>query len=114
MTHILGVVLRAMDSPQTAQFYSALGLTVFEHEHGGPRHYAVEKISGDFVLEIYRKSENFKRDALMVEVESITAALAVVQKFGIEAHTELKDTGSMKFIYITDPDGRDVILIQKR
>ena len=111
---IAGFILRAADKAVTADFYSQLGLGVREHEHGGPLHFEVTGVSPDFVVEMYKKTDRFNVDALMVEVGSIDTALDVAKKFGIFGKTEMKEAADMKFIYITDPDGRDVMLIEKK
>jgi hypothetical protein len=50
----------------------------------------------------------------MLNVDSIESALLVVAKFNIQATTDVRDTGDAKFAYITDPDGRPVMLIEKK
>ena len=111
-SRIAGVVLRAADRHATARFYARLGLTANEHEHGGPKHYEIGPPSETFVLEAYLKSESFPRDAVMVEVDSIDAALAGLAEFGTRPRTAPKVAGDMKFVYVNDPDGRDVMLIE--
>ena len=113
-TRIVGFVQRAHDKHETARFYKALGLTTWHHQHGGPQHYEVSPVFGDVVLEIYQATPTFAKDAVMLEVPSISNALQIVETFGIFPRTDLKETTEMKFIYITDPDGRDVMLIEKK
>jgi hypothetical protein len=112
-TRIAGVVLRASDRHATASFYARLGLTTREHEHGGPKHYEIGPSSEGFVVEAYAKSAAFPRDAVMVEVDSIEAALEALVEFGTRTRTALKVAGDMKFVYVSDPDGRDVMLIEQ-
>jgi hypothetical protein len=112
-TRIAGVVLRSTDRHVTARFYGSLGLAANEHEHGGPKHYEIGPSSEGFVVEAYLKSPEFPRDALMVEVDSIDAALAAVREFGSQPRTAVKVAGDMKFVYVSDPDGRDVMLIEQ-
>ena len=111
-TRIAGVVFRSADRHATARFYARLGLGTREHEHGGPKHYEIGPASEAFVVEAYLKSAAFARDAIMVEVDSIAAALAAVSEFGTRPRTEPKVAGDMKFLYVSDPDGRDVMLIE--
>ena len=113
-TRIVGFVQRAHDKHETALFYEALGLTTWHHGHGGPQHYQVSPMFGDAVLEIYQATQTFGKDAVMLEVSSISNALHAVETFGILPRTDLKETSEMKFIYIIDPDGRDVMLIEKK
>jgi hypothetical protein len=110
---IAGVVFRAADRHVTARFYARLGLAAREHEHGGPKHYEIGPPSEGFVVEAYLKSSAFPVDPVMVEVESIDAALAAVSALGARPRTAVKTAGDMKFVYVSDPDGRDVMLIEK-
>ena len=109
---IAGVVLRASDRQATARFYARLGLATREHEHGGPKHHEIGPSSEGFVVEAYARSAAFPRDAIMVEVDSIDAALEALVEFGTRPRIPLKMTGDMKFVYVSDPDGRDVMLIE--
>lgn len=111
---VAGLVLRTGDKHLTARFYKELGLAAREHEHGGPKHYEVGPLSEDCVLEIYQASERISKDTLMLEVASIKAALLVAGRFGIKLCTELKEVGDARFVYITDPDGRYVMLIERK
>lgn len=65
-------------------------------------------------MEVYARSSAFPRDAIMLNVDSIEAALTVAAEFGIQATTDLKDAGDTRFLYITDPDGRPVMLVEKK
>jgi hypothetical protein len=49
----------------------------------------------------------------MVEVDSLDAALAAVLEPGAAPKVGPKDAGAFRFAYVTDPDGRDVMLIEK-
>lgn len=113
-TRIAGIVLRTRDRHVTAQFYARLGLATHEHQHGGPKHFEIGPLSPDYVVEIYQGTEIFDQDAIMLEVDSIADAIAVAAEFGISPKTDIRGSESMKFIYITDPDGRDVMLIEKK
>ncbi len=109
MTQIAGIILRTPQKQITADFYSTLGLNLHEHSHGGPVHFECLDISSDFVAEMYQASPTFTRDALMIKVESIQNTL---QKLNIAPKTEIKTVGDIKFTYIADPDGRDIMLIE--
>jgi catechol 2,3-dioxygenase-like lactoylglutathione lyase family enzyme len=109
-----GLVLRATDKHASARFYECLGLVAREHEHGGPRHYEVGPPARDSVLEVYAKSAAFGGDAVMVDVDSLDAALAAVLAPGEAPKAGPKDAGSFRFAYVTDPDGRSVMPIETR
>jgi hypothetical protein len=115
-TKLVGIVLRADNKHVTAQFYEKLGLTKEdEHQHGtGPKHYGLNPVSPEYVVEIYASSPAFITDAIMLEVDSITEALLVAAQFSIAPELPVKDAGPFTFVYITDPDGRDVMLIEKK
>jgi hypothetical protein len=106
------MVLRASDKHATAQFYERLGLDAREHEHGGPRHYEVGPTAPASVLEVYAKSAAFGADAVMIEVDSLDAALGAVLAPGEVPKVGPKDAGSFRFAYVVDPDGRHVMLIE--
>jgi hypothetical protein len=112
-TRFAGTILRAADRHATARFYERLGLNAHELEHGGPRHYEVGPLAPDAVMEVYVKSAAFNRDAIMVEVDSLDAALAAVLEPGSAPKAGPKDAGAFRFAYVSDPDGRDVMLIEK-
>ncbi len=112
-TKIAGFILRCEDRNRTAKFYAKLGLTANEHQHGGPLHFEVGSFDENPVVELYIKSARFSRDAIMLEVDSIAAALAVAKEFGIEPKPDRGIFKDFIFEYITDPDGRDVMLIEK-
>ena len=110
---IAGFVLRASERHATARFYARLGLTTREHEHGGPRHYEVGPQAAEAVVEIYQRSAAFAADAVMIEVDSIDAALRAAAEFGSQPAAPPKDAGDFRFVYVADPDGRPVMLIEK-
>ena len=113
-TRFAGIVLRASDKDATARFYQRLGLVAREHEHGGPRHYEVGPLAPDAVVEVYARSAAFSGDAVMVEVDSLDAALAAALAPGEGPKVGPKDAGAFRFAYVTDPDGRSVMLIEAR
>ena len=116
-TKIGGFVLRCADKKITADFYAALGLTTTEHQHAGPSHFGVEPLADkktEFIVEIYDASARYAKDAIIVWVDSIARALAIAKDFSIEPKAEIKVVNNFLRVYITDPDGRDVMLIQEQ
>ena len=117
-TKIAGFVLRCLDKKITADFYSKLGLTTTEHQHGGPSHFQLEPLAyknTEMVVELYSLSKQYAKDAVMLYVDSIPKALAIAKDFGIEPKTaDVSVAKDFLFIYITDPDGRDVMLIEEK
>ena len=113
-TQLAGFILRAKDRNVNAKFYEDLGLTNHAHQHGGPVHHEIGPVARDFVGEIYAASQNFSQDALMLYVDSIPDALLVAKKYGIAPTTKIRETAVIDFIYITDPDARPLMLIQKK
>ena len=113
---IAGFVLRCKNRQNTANFYSHLGLTVEdEHQHDcGPMHFSLKPTIEELAVEIYTASNSHPTDAFMLEVDSIEDVLATVKNLGIEPKMPIKNIGiKFRFTYITDPDGRDVMLLQK-
>ena len=111
-TRFAGTILRAADKHATARFYERLGLLAHEHEHGGPRHYEIGPVAPSAVVEVYARSAAFTGDAIMIEVDSLDAVLAAVLEPGAAPKVGPKDAGAFRFAYVTDPDGRDVMLIE--
>lgn len=114
-TEIAGIVFRSKDKTLLARFYSDMGLRTNEHQHGGPGHFEVTSMSNNGVLEIYSLSELFPHDALMLYVDSLFETLSVVANgYNIYPERAIKETAASFFVYIKDPDGRLVMLIQKK
>ncbi len=114
-TQIAGFVLRCLSRGATAQFYQRLGLKTDGHQHGGPFHFEVQPVAKEVVIELYTASRQYSMDAITLMVDSIAKALEAVKDLGVVPKTELKTSADKKlsFQYITDPDGRDVMLMQK-
>jgi catechol 2,3-dioxygenase-like lactoylglutathione lyase family enzyme len=114
-TEIAGIVFRSKDKERLTRFYSDLGLSISEHQHGGPKHYEVTPLSDSGVLEIYSASQLLSQDALMLYVDSLSETLSIVARgYKINQECEIKETPDSLFVYIKDPDGRLVMLIQKK
>ncbi len=117
-TKIAGFVLRCKDKKITADFYAKLGLTANEHQHGGPVHFQLGPLADketEMVVEVYNLSNQYTKDAIMLYVDSIPRALAIAKDFGIEPKSpDVLENKGFLFIYINDPDGRDVMLIQEQ
>jgi hypothetical protein len=114
VARIAGFVLRSTNKHLTAAFYKDLGLIVEEEQHGGPKHYEVGPLSDAAVVEIYQSSQQFPHDTLMLEVESLQLALEVALRHGVAPTCDIKDTPDMRFVYVTDPDARPLMLIEKK
>ncbi len=111
-TMVAGWVLRSADFELTAHFYRELGLTLTESVHGNsPLHFAMGPLV-DAVVEIY-PSTTLTKDTLLLSVSSIEEALRVVTRFGIAVATLVHERSGYRFVSIVDPDGRDVLLIEK-
>ncbi|MEY2665804.1 MAG: hypothetical protein RLZZ480_909 [Candidatus Parcubacteria bacterium] len=104
---VAGFILRALDRERTALFYQALGLHAHEHEHEGPLHFELGPTDPACVAEVYRRSDNFPTDALMVKVLSLDTALS-----NIHATPNIREVGDMRLAYVTDPDGRSVMVYE--
>ena len=113
-TQIAGFILRSNDCQRTTRFYAELGLVENQHQHGGPQHYVIGPLTDDCVAEVYTRSDRFPQDTLMLCVDSIDTALEIAGRYGIKPQTQLSKGSDMDFIYITDPDGRPVMLIQNK
>lgn len=112
-TTVAGFILRTGNRVETSKFYAELGLNIKEHRHGGPIHNEVGPMSQECTLEIYLRSQTFTEDVLMLNVNSIDEALCTASKFNIQPQTALLKMQDSNYIYITDPDGRSLMLIEK-
>lgn len=113
-TQIAGFVLRAESRSKTALFYKALGLNAREHEHGGPFHFEVTPTATDMVLEIYDKSTHYQKDTVMLYVDSFDVILATLKDLGVINDYTMSYRGSVWYGHLTDPDGRHVMLMEKK
>ncbi len=112
-TKIGGILFRCLDKKKTAKFYAKLGLTIVEHEHGGPLHFEIGPAASTMVVELYNASDYYPRDAIMIMVDSLKKSLGKIKKLGIVPKTSIIENRGFVLIYITDPDGRDVMLFQR-
>jgi 4a-hydroxytetrahydrobiopterin dehydratase len=104
-----GFMLRAHNREATAAFYRKLGLSADEHAHGGPIHFEIGPTSPNCVAEIYKRTEKFPRDAIMVKVESLDLTL-----FNLGYSPDIRrEVGDMRLAYVTDPDGRAVMVYEE-
>ncbi len=104
---VAGFILRAKERDDTATFYRALGLETHLHAHGGPVHFELGPTDTACVAEIYKKTANFHTDALMVKVTSLHDALTRINQT-----PDTKEVGDMHLAYVTDPDGRAVMVYE--
>ncbi len=111
---IVGLVLRAQDKSVCANFYDRLGLELHEHQHGGPMHFEMRPHAPEVVFELYQASSRYQQDALIIEVDSLADALRVCAEFGIMPASALKESPDAAFVYIADPDGRCVMLVEQK
>lgn len=103
----LGVVLRSTNYAQTAEFYEKLGLKFEEHQHGGPLHFRSEDIDPTFVVEIYRQSTKYQNHTIMIAVPCLETAMDAIGCFPEILGDE------MRFVYVNDPDGTPVMLVER-
>ncbi len=113
-TKLHGIVLRSKDRVALQRFYEALGLNFNEHQHGGPVHAECSDIDPEFVLEVYQASKSFPADALMLRVDSVADSLTAAQNAGGTVLRRFSEQGDIFFAYVADPDGRPVMLVQRK
>jgi hypothetical protein len=107
-----GLILRSENHVRLEKFYAALGLSFEVHQHGGPVHAACQDIDDAFVLEIYAASRAYPRDALIIRVDSLLASIAIAESLGGALLVAARGQGAMHFAYVSDPDGRPVMLFE--
>jgi catechol 2,3-dioxygenase-like lactoylglutathione lyase family enzyme len=114
MIAIGGVILRCKDRARTAAFYSRLGLRAEGRQRGGSIHYEVLPISESFVVELHLASASFDKDAIMIEVQSLADVLKILEEecAVLPRSVSTSSTGT-SLAYVSDPDGRDVMLYEK-
>ncbi|RYZ81220.1 MAG: glyoxalase/bleomycin resistance/extradiol dioxygenase family protein [Proteobacteria bacterium] len=105
------LVLRAQNPEVTRDFYSALGLTFEQEQHGsGPLHYAAQ--SENFVLEIYPLASGQTEITDSVQLGFQVKSLEKTVKT-LGTAERIKTTGQWgPFCVLQDPDGRKVRLTE--
>jgi predicted enzyme related to lactoylglutathione lyase len=114
------VVLRTADIINSLLFYRTLGLEFEQECHdGGVNHYACTL--GDTVIEIYPGSDGsaprpLQGGATMVGfgVENLDDVLASLQKISEIELPIIQSTSQGRRVFLLDPDGRKVMLTEKR
>ena len=105
------IVLRTQQIEEVRVFYTTIGLTFVEGQHGtGPKHYACD-LEG-IVIEIYPTS-TVETDSTMLgfNVESLATILSNLQAAG--QLNDLPSDATEKSAYtVRDPDGRRVRLTE--
>ena len=107
------IVLQSRDAVITKEFYSRLGLSFQEEQHGsGPRHFAATL--GQLVLEIYPCPNNTPANSLRVgfRVPSVDATVESLREYGARIVSEPKDSPWGRRTVVMDPDGNKVELTQ--
>ena len=115
MTQLDLLVIRARDPEALARFYTLLGVTFKEEQHGsGPKHFACDL--GGSVLEIYplvREQQRTTATRLGFRVSSLRHVLDAVSAFG--AQHVLRDaeaTESGQRAVVVDPEGHEIHLVE--
>ena len=115
MTQLDLLVIRARDPEALARFYTLLGVTFKEEQHGsGPKHFAGDL--GGAVLEIYplvREQQRTTGTRLGFRVSSLRHVLDAVSALG--AQHVLRDaeaTESGQRAIVVDPEGHEIHLVE--
>jgi lactoylglutathione lyase len=105
------VVLQCANIQAARDFYSLLGLTFVEEQHGkGPRHFSAA--IGSFVLEIYPCQANKPSAPLRIgfRVPSLDQTLAVLRSNRARIVREASDSPWGRRAVVEDPDGNRIEL----
>ena len=105
------LVLQSADVQAAKDFYTFLGLSFVEEQHGaGPRPYSAKV--GGLVLEIYPCQENKPSARMRIgfRVPSLDQALETLRWRGVRIVREAKDTPWGRQAVVEDPDGNRVEL----
>ena len=118
MGRIISFVFRAEFTQKTIGFYESLGIH-FEHSlHGGPVHFETPLTEGA-VLEVYPLRTlpvlDTAQCSLVIEVDNLDNTISglVAKKF-IPSPDSFQKTRFRNGISVKDPDGRTVILFEKK
>lgn len=107
-----GIAMRSRDRDVAADFYRDLGFSPKLHEHGGPLHFEMLEFTPFPIVEIYKMSENFPEDAIIIYTSSLDETLNNVKKYAVEHITDIRKLSDASFIYIKDPDGRTLLIME--
>lgn len=113
-TQILGITLRCLDEQATMEFYFALGLTKNRVSGDGSLCLLVETHAKEMPFEIDGFDVYPPMDSYTFVVDSMDEALTAIERLGILPKTEVRtrSDGKAIYCYITDPDGRTIMLVQ--
>lgn len=109
------LVLQSADVQAAKNFYSLLGLSFVEEQHGtGPKHYAAALES--LVLEIYPRAGNGQPAPLRIgfRVPSLDRTLDQLRSRGVRIVREATDSRWGRRAVVEDPDGNRVELLSAR
>ena len=107
------IVLQSRDAVVSKEFYSRLGLSFQEEQHGsGPRHFAATL--GPLVFEIYPCQNDVSPISLRVgfRVPSVDATVETLRECGARIVSDPKDSQWGRRAVVMDPDGNKVELTQ--
>ena len=105
------IVLQSADVESAKDFYSLLGMSFVEEQHGqGPRHYSANL--GGLVLEIYPCQGSTSISSLRIgfRVPSLDRTLDMLRRRGARIVREAKDSPWGRRAVVEDPDGNRVEL----
>ncbi len=105
------IVLRSANIESAKEFYSLLGMSFTEEQHGkGPRHYAT--IIGSMVLEIYPCQSGLSESPLRIgfRVPALDRTIDAIRSRGMRILHEAGDTPWGRRAVVEDPDGNCVEL----
>ena len=106
------VVLQSGDLEAAKEFYTLLGLSFVEEQHGtGPRHYSATL--GPLVLEIYpcQASKPMTPVRIGFRVASLDKTLELLRRRGARIVREAKDSPWGRRAVVEDTDGNRVELV---
>ena len=115
---IISFVWRAEFTQRTVLFYELIGLNFSPSQHGGPVHFETS-ISQESILEIYplRALPIFGNSggALVVEVDNHEKVLLLLLEHRfIETKESPRKLTVYQGVELKDPDGRTVVIIEKK
>lgn len=110
---VVGLVLYSQQIEAARTFYEQiLDMQFQRHTDHGPAHYATTSSSG-FLLEIYATNKRERAlDKPLIEVRSLEQILSRLAASQIIKPASQTDHGLLAIIQ--DPDGRSVLLLQKK